>query len=36
VERLLEDEQAARDEFAERFAAFASKSERTAVEDTFG
>ncbi len=36
VERLAEDEQAARGEFSERFAAFASKSERKLVKDTFG
>jgi CHAD domain-containing protein len=36
IDRLLDDEQAARDEFAERFAVFASKTERRTVEDTFG
>jgi CHAD domain-containing protein len=36
VERLAEDEQAARDEFAERFSAFASKAQRRLVKDTFG
>jgi CHAD domain-containing protein len=36
VERLGEDEQAARNEFAERFAAFASKSQRGLVKETFG
>ena len=35
VMRLHEDEQAARDEFAERFAQFASKSQRALVRDTF-
>ncbi|HUO73291.1 MAG TPA: CHAD domain-containing protein [Solirubrobacteraceae bacterium] len=35
VDRLLVDEQAARDEFAARFAVFASKSERQTVRDTF-
>ena len=35
VERLGEDEQAARDEFAERFAAFASPAERRLVRETF-
>jgi CHAD domain-containing protein len=35
VERLYEDERAARDEFAERFAAFASKSQRKLVRETF-
>jgi CHAD domain-containing protein len=35
VTRLGEDEQAARDEFSERFAAFASKAERRLVEETF-
>ena len=36
VDRLLADEQAARDEFAERFAVFASESERRTVQETFG
>jgi CHAD domain-containing protein len=36
VERLGQDERAARNEFAERFAAFASKSQRGLVKDTFG
>src|SRR5205823_2566350 len=35
VERLLSDEQAARQEFAERFAAFSSPSQRALVKDTF-
>jgi hypothetical protein len=35
VERLGEDEQAARDEFSERFAAFASEEERKLVRETF-
>ena len=35
VDRLLADEQTARDEFAERFAVFASESERQTVRDTF-
>jgi CHAD domain-containing protein len=35
VDRLLVDEQAAREEFAERFAVFASGSERRVVKDTF-
>jgi CHAD domain-containing protein len=35
VERLKDEEVAARAEFAERFAAFASKSERQLVRDTF-
>jgi CHAD domain-containing protein len=35
VERLAEDEQAARRAFAERFAAFASKSQRQLVRETF-
>ena len=36
VERLGEDEGAARRAFAERFALFASKSQRKLVKDTFG
>jgi CHAD domain-containing protein len=36
VERLHEDEQAARDEFAARFADFASKAQRKVVRGTFG
>jgi CHAD domain-containing protein len=36
VERLGEDERAARDEFAQTFEAFASESERGLVKDTFG
>ena len=36
VDRLLADEQAARDEFVERFAVFASESERRTVQETFG
>ncbi len=35
VERLGEDERAARQAFAERFAVFASKSQRKLVKDTF-
>jgi CHAD domain-containing protein len=35
VERLGEDEQAARSEFAESFAAFAAKSQRLLVKETF-
>jgi CHAD domain-containing protein len=35
VERLDEDEQAARDEFAERFAGFASRAQRKLVKDVF-
>jgi CHAD domain-containing protein len=35
VERLVEDEQAARDEFAERFAGFASRAQRKLVKDVF-
>ena len=35
IERLYEDEQAARHSFAERFAAFASKDQRKLVKDTF-
>jgi CHAD domain-containing protein len=35
VERLYEDEQAARESFAERFAAFASKDQRKLVKETF-
>jgi CHAD domain-containing protein len=35
VERLAEDEQAARAAFAERFAVFASKSQRQLVRETF-
>ncbi|MGB0092298.1 MAG: CHAD domain-containing protein [Solirubrobacteraceae bacterium] len=35
VERLFDDEQAARGLFAERFAAFASKDQRILVKDTF-
>jgi CHAD domain-containing protein len=35
VERLAEDEQRTRGEFAERFAAFASESERRLVKETF-
>jgi hypothetical protein len=36
VSRLQEDEQAAREEFAERFAAFASRDQRKLVKATFG
>jgi CHAD domain-containing protein len=36
VERLREDELAARSAFAERFFAFASKSQRALVRETFG
>jgi CHAD domain-containing protein len=36
VDRLAIDAAAARDEFAERFAAFASKSQRKLVRETFG
>ncbi len=36
VERLGEDERAARQAFAERFEAFASKPQRQLVKDTFG
>ncbi|MGZ4197008.1 MAG: CHAD domain-containing protein [Solirubrobacteraceae bacterium] len=36
VSRLQEDEQAARDEFAARFAAFAGKDQRKLVKATFG
>lgn len=36
VERLGEDERAARQAFAERFEAFASNSQRKLVKDTFG
>jgi hypothetical protein len=36
VQVLGEDEQAARDEFAESFSAFASSSQRELVEETFG
>ncbi len=36
VERLTEDEHAARAQFAERFAAFSSKSQRRLVRRTFG
>jgi hypothetical protein len=36
VARLGEDEQAARGEFAGRFAEFASKDQRRLVKDTFG
>jgi CHAD domain-containing protein len=35
VERIAEDQHAARTEFAERFAAFASKSQRRIVKETF-
>ena len=35
IERLGEDERAARSEFAERFAVFASKPQRTLVWETF-
>ena len=35
VERLSEDERAARGEFAERFAAFAAKAQRQLVKETF-
>ena len=35
VDRLHADERAARDEFSERFAVFASKSERRTVRETF-
>ncbi len=35
VERLQEDEQAARDEFAERFAGFSAKAQRRTVKDVF-
>ena len=35
VERLGEDERAARGEFAERFAEFASKEQRRLVKETF-
>jgi hypothetical protein len=35
VERLGEDEQAARSAFAERFEAFASKDQRQVVKETF-
>jgi hypothetical protein len=35
VERLGEDEQAARSEFAESFAAFAAKPQRLLVKETF-
>lgn len=35
IERLDEDEQAARDEFAQRFAGFASRSQRKLVKDVF-
>ncbi len=35
VERLREDERATRGDFAERFAAFASKDQRRLVKDTF-
>lgn len=36
VQRLGEDEQAAREEFAASFAAFASKAQRRLVKETFG
>jgi hypothetical protein len=36
VQKLGEDEAATRKSFAERFAAFASKSERKLVKETFG
>ena len=36
VQRLYEDEQAARDEFAARFEEFASREQRRLVKDTFG
>ncbi len=36
VERIAEDEQAARAEFAERFHAFARKEQRKLVKETFG
>jgi CHAD domain-containing protein len=36
VERLREDEQAARGEFDKRFAAFSSKTQRRRVKETFG
>ena len=36
VERLAEDERAARQAFAERFEAFSSKAQRRLVKDTFG
>ena len=36
VQRLNEDQLAARGEFAERFATFASKHERAQVKATFG
>ena len=35
IERLEEQEAAARDQFAERFAAFSSGAQRTLVRDTF-
>ena len=36
VEGFMEEEAAARAEFADRFAAFAGKSQRRTVKDTFG
>ena len=36
VQRLGADEQAARDEFAAHFSAFASKSQRALMKETFG
>jgi CHAD domain-containing protein len=36
VQRLGEDEQAAREEFAASFAAFASRAQRRLVKETFG
>jgi CHAD domain-containing protein len=36
VQRLGEDEQAARDEFASHFRSFASKSQRALIKETFG
>jgi CHAD domain-containing protein len=36
VERVAEDQRAARDEFGERFAAFASREQRRLVRKTFG
>jgi len=35
ADRLLADEHAAREEFAERFAAFGSKRQRKLVDETF-